>query len=77
MLQEVMILGGPVLAVAVVISLAVNVVQVLTSMQDNTVSTAARLLGTGCALFILMPWMWRQLSAYTLGVLTDFHGYLR
>ena len=77
LLQEVMILAGPVLGVAVLISLLVNVVQVLTSMQDNTVSTASRLMVTGGALFLMMPWMWRNLSSYTLGLLTDFHRYMQ
>jgi flagellar biosynthetic protein FliQ len=77
MLQEVMILAGPLLAVAVIVSLLVNVVQVLTSLQDNTVSTVTRLLATGAALFFMMPWMWRHLSKYTISVLTDFHGYLK
>jgi flagellar biosynthesis protein FliQ len=77
MLQEVMILVGPILAVAICVSLAVNIVQVLTSLQDNTVSTVTRLLATGCALFFMMPWMWRHLVQYTVGVLSDFHGYLQ
>jgi flagellar biosynthesis protein FliQ len=77
MLEEVMILAGPLLAIAVVVSLLVNVLQVLTSLQDNTVSTVTRLLATGAALFFMMPWMWRHLSNYTLNVLTDFHGYLK
>ncbi len=54
MLEEVMILVGPILAVAIVVSLTVNIVQVLTSLQDNTVSTVTRLLVTGAALFFLM-----------------------
>ena len=77
MLQEVMILVGPILAVAITVSLAVNVVQVLTSLQDTTVSTVSRLLATGSALFLMMPWMWRHLVQYTINVFTDFHGYLQ
>jgi flagellar biosynthesis protein FliQ len=77
MMQEVMILVGPILAVAICTSLAVNIVQVLTSLQDNTVSTVTRLLATGGALFFMMPWMWRHLVQYTVGVLSDFHGYLQ
>ncbi|HEX4322517.1 MAG TPA: flagellar biosynthetic protein FliQ [Acidobacteriaceae bacterium] len=77
MLQEVMILAGPLLGIAVVVSLLVNIIQVLTSLQDNTVSTVTRLMATGTALFFMMPWMWRHLSTYTLSVLSDFHGYLK
>jgi flagellar biosynthetic protein FliQ len=76
MLEEVVILVGPILAVAVVASLVVNVVQVLTSLQDQTLSHVPRLLVTGTALFLLMPWMWRHLAHYTISLLTDFHQVL-
>jgi len=76
-LQEVMILVGPILAVAISVSLGVNVIQVLTSLQDTTVSTVSRLLATGSALFLMMPWMWRHLVQYTLNVLGDFTVYLK
>ena len=76
-LQEVVILAGPVLAVAIVISLVVNIAQVLTSLQDTTISTVARLMATGGALFLFMPWMWRHLATFTLSTLTDFHVYLK
>lgn len=77
MLREVIILVGPILAVAIFVSLTVNVVQVLTSLQDTTVSTVSRLLATGGALFFMMPWMWRHLVQYTIGMFSDFHGYLQ
>jgi len=50
---------------------------VLTSLQDTTVSTVARLLATGGALFVMMPWMWRHLVHYTLMTWGDFSGYLQ
>ncbi len=77
MLQEVLILVGPILGVAITVSLGVNVLQTLTSLQDNTISTVTRLLCTGAALFIMMPWMWRHLTNYTLLMFSDFHGCLR
>ena len=77
MLQEVIILAGPVLGVAIVVSLLVNVAQVLTSLQDMTISSVTRLIATGGALFFTMPWMWRQLSHFTLSMFSDFHVYLQ
>jgi flagellar biosynthetic protein FliQ len=76
MLLEVIILVAPILIVAIAVSLVVNIVQVLTSLQDQTLSTVPRLLATGSALFILMPWMWRHLSTYTLHLFSDFHRIL-
>jgi len=77
MLQEVMILTAPILLTAILVSLIVNIVQVLTSLQDQTLSTVPRLLATGAALFLLMPWMWRQLSTYTIQMFSDFHKVLQ
>lgn len=77
MLEEVMLLTAPILLVAIAVSLVVNVVQVLTSLQDQTLSTVPRLLATGTALFILMPWMWRNLSTYTLHLFSDFSKVLQ
>jgi flagellar biosynthetic protein FliQ len=77
MLQEVVILIAPILAAAIVVSLFVNIVQVLTSLQDQTLSHVPRLLVTGGALFMMMPWMWRHLAHYTIDLLTDFHKVLQ
>jgi flagellar biosynthetic protein FliQ len=77
MLQEVVILVAPILIAAVAVSLVVNILQVLTSLQDQTLSHVPRLLVTGAALFLLMPWMWRHLAHYTINLLTDFHAVLQ
>ncbi|MGA7108901.1 MAG: flagellar biosynthetic protein FliQ [Terracidiphilus sp.] len=77
MLQEVIILSGPILIVAICVSLAVNIVQVLMSLQDTTISTVSRLVATGGALFISMPWMWRHLASFTLSTFSDFRVYMK
>ena len=77
MLTEVIVLVGPILAVAIAVSLLVNVIQVLTSLQDQTLSSVPRLIATGAALFFLMPWMWRHLANYTIHMLGDFHKVLQ
>ena len=77
MLVEVVVLLAPVLAVGICVSLVVNLFQVLTSLQDQTLSSVPRLLATGATLFVLMPWMWRQLAAYTVRLLGDLNWVLR
>ena len=77
MLTEVAILVAPVLALVVAISFIISILQVLTSLQDQTLSNVPRLLGTGAALFYLMPWMWRHLALYALRIFSDFHEVLR
>jgi flagellar biosynthetic protein FliQ len=76
-LQEVVILAGPILVIAVAVSLIISILQVVTSLQDQTAATVCRLLATGTALFLMMPWMWRNLAHYTITLLSDFEVYLR
>jgi len=76
-MREVFLLATPILAIAVLVSLLVSIVQVLTSLQETTISSVPRLLAVGGGLFFLMPWMWRQMCQFTLQMLSDFHPYLR
>jgi flagellar biosynthetic protein FliQ len=76
-MREVFMLATPILAIAIVVSLSVNIVQVLTSLQETTISAVPRLLAVAAGVFFLMPWMWRQLCQFTLQLLSDFHPYLR
>lgn len=76
-LTEVVLLAGPILGVAILVSLVINVFQVLTSLQDNTISSVTRLVATGGALFLAMPWMWRHLAHFTLSMFSDFHVFLQ
>jgi flagellar biosynthesis protein FliQ len=77
MLLEAAVLIAPILTLVLVISLVISIVQVLTSLQDQTLAAVPRLLATGVALFVLMPWMWRHLASYTTQMLSDFHGVLQ
>ena len=76
-LQEVVVLTLPILAVVVGVSLIINVFQVLTSLQEITISTVPRLFATAAALFLLMPWMWRHLGQFTVKTFADLQQYLR
>jgi len=76
-LMEVLLLAGPILGVAVAVALLVNIVQVLTSLQEMTISTVPRILAAAGALFFLMPWMWRHLGQFTVQMLSDFRVYTR
>jgi flagellar biosynthetic protein FliQ len=67
---------APVLAIAVIVSLVVNLIQVLTSLQETTLSTVPRLAAVGIACFFLMPWMVRRLSVFTLSVFSNFQHHL-
>jgi flagellar biosynthesis protein FliQ len=70
-------MGAPLLIIATVIGLLINVVQVLTSLQETTISTVPRLFAVAAATFLLMPWMTRRLCSFTMQVLSDFRPFVR
>ena len=67
----------PLLAVATVVSVVINILQVLTSIQDQTVSTVPRLLATALSAMLLLPWMLRHLAAFTIQLFSDFRPLLQ
>jgi flagellar biosynthetic protein FliQ len=75
-LEVAFLLAGPLLAVATLVSLAVNVAQVLTSLQDQTISMVPRLGAIAGACLLLLPWMLRRLVVFTVGMWGDFHWIL-
>ena len=76
-LEAAMVLTAPVLAIAVLVSLVISLLQVLTSLQENTLSTVPRLAAVGAACFFLMPWMVRRLGVFTVAMFSNFQHYLR
>ena len=76
-LQMALLIGTPLLLIAVLVSLLVNVVQVLTSLQDQTLSTVPRLAAVAVAILLLFPWMLRKLMFFTIAMWSDFHPFVR
>lgn len=76
-LETALWLAAPVLLIAMAVALLINVVQVLTSLQDSTLSAVPRLAAVGVATVLLMPWMTRRLSLFLVGLFSDFRIYLR
>jgi flagellar biosynthetic protein FliQ len=71
-----LLLATPILAVATVLSLVINIAQVMTSIQEHTVATVPRLAVVAVTTFIALPWMLRKLMSFTVHLLADFHRYL-
>lgn len=74
-IEAALLVGAPILLIVTVVSVAINIVQVLTSVQESTVATVPKLLVTGAASLMLMPWMLRRLAAFTLEMFSDFHRF--
>jgi flagellar biosynthesis protein FliQ len=67
--------ASPILLAAMIVGLVINIGQVMTSVQDLTVSTVPRLAAVGAIVFFLTPWMLHHLVTFTQSLLTDFRVY--
>jgi flagellar biosynthesis protein FliQ len=70
-------IGMPILLCAMVVGLVINIGQVMTSIQDMTVSTVPRLTAVGVILFFLTPWILHHLVSFTVSLFGDFRVYTR
>jgi flagellar biosynthesis protein FliQ len=70
-------MAAPLLAIGFVAGVAVSLVQIATSMQDNAFSTIPRLVAFLIALLLLMPWMLHKTMAYTADLLGNLPRYAR
>lgn len=70
-------LSAPLLAVGFAAGVVISLVQVLTSMQDSAFSTIPRLAAFLLAFLFALPWMLKQMTTYTAGILGDLGRYAR
>jgi flagellar biosynthetic protein FliQ len=71
-----MLLSAPILATAAVVSLAVSLLQTLTSVQEQTLTAVPRLIVVFVVVMAMLPWMVRHLVGFTVHMFTGFHKYL-
>jgi flagellar biosynthetic protein FliQ len=76
LLREALLISAPILIAASVISFVLSLIQTLTSLQDQTLSTVPRLLAVVTLMLAAFPWFAKRLVSYTILLLTDFHRYL-
>jgi flagellar biosynthetic protein FliQ len=70
-------LAGPLLAIGFIAGIAISLVQIATSIQDNAVSSIPRLTAFLLGLLLLLPWMLQKLMAYTTALFGNLGRYAR
>jgi flagellar biosynthesis protein FliQ len=76
LMKESMIVGAPLLIAAALLSFLLSLVQTLTSLQEQSLTSVPRLAAICMILLVGMPWFLARLGAYTILLMTDFHRFL-
>jgi flagellar biosynthetic protein FliQ len=76
LLLEAFLLCAPLLLASALVSVLLSLVQTLTSIQEQSITTVPRLAVIALGSVVGMPWMLRQLVEYTIQLWTNMHRYL-
>ena len=69
------VLCAPLLLIGFAVGIIVNIIQIATSLQDAAFSTIPRLAAFLFGFLLLLPWMLKQLSAYSTTIFGDLSRY--
>ncbi len=76
LMREAIVLAAPLLIAAAALSFALSLLQTLTSLQDQSLTTVPRLAAIALILLAGMPWFLERMAAYARLLLGDFRRYL-
>ena len=76
LLRESMIVAAPILIAAALLSFVLSLIQTLTSLQEQSLTSVPRLAAIALIMLAAMPWFLERLAEYTKLLLGDFHKYL-
>jgi flagellar biosynthetic protein FliQ len=75
LMKEALILAAPLLVATILISFVLSLVQTLTSLQEQSLTSVPRLGAIALILLVGMPWFLERMAAYTKLLFSDFHRF--
>ncbi|HEX4030910.1 MAG TPA: flagellar biosynthetic protein FliQ [Terracidiphilus sp.] len=76
LMKQAIIISAPLLIAAAALSFVLSLLQTLTSLQEQSLTTVPRLAAVAVILLVGMPWFLERMAAYTVLLLSDLHRYL-
>jgi flagellar biosynthetic protein FliQ len=67
-------LVAPFLAVTLIVGLITSIIQSVTSIQEQTLTFAPKLIATAGLLLLMAPWLLRTLSEFTTDMISRIGG---
>ena len=76
LMKEAILLSAPVLIASVVLGFVLTLLQTLTSLQDQSLTSVPRLGAVGLIVLVGMPWFLGRLVVYAEHLMNDFQRFL-
>ncbi|MEE2657950.1 MAG: flagellar biosynthesis protein FliQ [Candidatus Latescibacterota bacterium] len=69
MLMLVLLIGGPILAVALIVGLGVSIFQAVTQIHEMTLTFIPKIVAVGVTVVLILPWALQQIVDFTSNLL--------
>ncbi len=76
-LQITLIVSGPILVVSLVVGIIVSIAQVVTSIQDMTLSFVPRVIAVFVAFLLVLPWAMNMMMGFAGQLFGHLERYAR
>jgi flagellar biosynthetic protein FliQ len=76
-LQITLLVSGPLLIVSLVVGVVVSIAQVVTSIQDMTLSFVPRVIAVFVAFLLLLPWAMTMMTGFAAQLFGHLERYAR
>lgn len=64
-----LLVGAPLMGITMLVGLVISILQVVTQVQEMSLTFIPKLIAAGITLVLFGPWMLRKLTAYAAGLI--------
>jgi len=72
----VLLIGGPILVIALVVGLIVSIFQATTQIQEQTLAFIPKIVAVLLSLVIFGPWMLSKILTFTQDIFANLNGFV-
>ncbi|HEV8001653.1 MAG TPA: flagellar biosynthesis protein FliQ [Planctomycetaceae bacterium] len=72
----VLMLGAPIMLMAILVGLAISILQAVTQLQDQTLSFVPKIIAMALAGLVLLPWMMHRMVEYATEIFNNIPSQL-
>jgi len=72
----VLMMGAPIMLMAIIVGLAISILQAVTQLQDQTLSFVPKIIAMALAGLALLPWMMHRLVDYATEIFNNIPSQL-
>ena len=75
--MTILITAGPVLLVSLLVGLVISFFQAVTQIQEFTLTFVPKIIAVFVCFYLMLPWMARTLTHYTVNVIENIPMYIK